>query len=438
MADLVGSMGNFLNATGMNGNTTSSHAYQNQSASYYSGGSLYARNQQGSIQIAQLDMPSLSSGCGGIDAFLGGFSFIKEDEIVGFVKQLMSSAEGYMFDLALEITVPELKTVKDFAQKISNSVNSLNVNSCEMTQDLVGGLWPKTQASNRKICEDIGSNDQSIFSDWAAARQGCGAKASDNADKSFNQADDEQKKELLKNKNLIWENLTAYAGLGSDTDLKEFLMSITGTIVFDEKNQAKFYPAQITDEGFINAFLYGTNGRIKGKEYHCNDSVKCLSPAVSDLNIPSNRSFFNLIQSQINGLRESISQDKPLTREQQSFIAASPMPIMKYIMVEQESGIAGGVDDNTIVDVLAKSVLVKFFESSVQKVRDSLEALSYSPDIAQKVLDRIEFAQKAVTQMKNDNAKLLEEITLLNNHYQLIEKQLSSGLSDDLKANQNF
>ena len=80
-ADIGGEMNTFFNSVGMNGNTTGASAYQDQSASYYSGGSLYARNQAGNIQIAQIDLPSISSGCGGIDAFLGGFSFISTDQI---------------------------------------------------------------------------------------------------------------------------------------------------------------------------------------------------------------------------------------------------------------------------------------------------------------------------------------------------------------------
>ncbi len=439
-AGIGSQMSSFFNAAGMNNNVTGSTAYKDQSASFYSAGSLYARNQVANIQIVQLDMPTLSAGCGGIDAFLGGFSFIGKDQIVGFVKKIMSSAAGYMFDLALVTTVPELKNVKDFIQNTANKINSLNVNSCQAAQDLVGGLWPKTVASQRKICEDLGSQGGSVFSDWAAARQGCGSKAgAKTSDAAFSQATKQQKKDLLKNKNLIWDNLQTYSGLNDDVNLEEFLMSITGTIIFDKNDKVKFLPAQITNKGFINSLLYGTDGSIQGKVYHCNDDDKCLAPTTIDLKIAKGDSFYAKVQAMVDQLRQSIANDTPLTSSEKSFIAASPMPIMKYIMVEEEAGMSSmGIENSTVVDVLAKSILVKFFESSIDKVRASLAAVGYSPDIAQKLSQRIDFASHQVQSLKDDNAKMLQEISILNQHYQFIEKNISAGMSSSLQDNSHF
>ncbi|KPD71794.1 hypothetical protein ADT37_21235, partial [Yersinia pestis subsp. microtus bv. Caucasica] len=41
------------------------------------------------------------------------FSFINSDQLQRFAKQIMSNAAGYFFDLALQTTVPEIKTAKD-------------------------------------------------------------------------------------------------------------------------------------------------------------------------------------------------------------------------------------------------------------------------------------------------------------------------------------
>ena len=48
----------------------------------------------------------------------------------------------------------------------------MNISSCETAQGLVGGLWPKMEATTGTICEAVG-NSQGLFSDWAASRQGC-------------------------------------------------------------------------------------------------------------------------------------------------------------------------------------------------------------------------------------------------------------------------
>ena len=68
----------------------------------------------------------------------------------------------------------------------------------------MGGLFPQTQESQQKVCQDIGS-ESNIFADWAASRQGCtvGGQSSSVRDK----ASDKDKERVLKNQNIIWEAL---------------------------------------------------------------------------------------------------------------------------------------------------------------------------------------------------------------------------------------
>ncbi len=46
------------------------------------------------------------------------------------------------FDLALQTTVPEIKTAKDFLQKMASDINSMNLSSCQAAQGIIGGLFP--------------------------------------------------------------------------------------------------------------------------------------------------------------------------------------------------------------------------------------------------------------------------------------------------------
>ncbi len=52
----------------------------------------------------------------------GSFSFINGEQLQRFVKQIMSNAAGYFFDLALQTTVPEIK-----AQKTCPETSTLTV-----------------------------------------------------------------------------------------------------------------------------------------------------------------------------------------------------------------------------------------------------------------------------------------------------------------------
>lgn len=104
-ADVNGDMNNFFDKLGFASNTSQPQVWQGQAAGYASGGSLYARTQVKTIQLISMTLPDINAGCGGIDAYLGSFSFINSDQLQRFAKQIMSNASGYFFDLALQTTV---------------------------------------------------------------------------------------------------------------------------------------------------------------------------------------------------------------------------------------------------------------------------------------------------------------------------------------------
>src|ERR1700730_8007444 len=98
LANIDGDLNNFFNNLGFSNNTTAPNAYTGQEAVYYTGGSLYARDSVRTVQIAQLDLPNFRSGCGGIDLFTGGFSFINSQELINSMKNVMNNAAGYAFN----------------------------------------------------------------------------------------------------------------------------------------------------------------------------------------------------------------------------------------------------------------------------------------------------------------------------------------------------
>ncbi|MEH9314788.1 conjugal transfer protein TraH, partial [Klebsiella pneumoniae] len=193
-ADVNGDMNNVCNKLGLASNTSQPQVWQGQAAGYASGGSLYARTQVKTIQLVSMTLPDINAGCGGIDAYLGSFSFINSEQLQRFGKQIMSNAAGYFFDLALQTTVPEIKTAKDFLQKMASDINSMNLSSCQAAQGIVGGLFPRTQVAQQKVCQDI-AGESNIFADWAASRQGCSVGGQ--MDKVQDKASDKDKERVM-------------------------------------------------------------------------------------------------------------------------------------------------------------------------------------------------------------------------------------------------
>ena len=67
----------FFNGSGIvDVNTTTPGAHKDQSAGYWSGGGMSARTRVKNAQLGTLQLPSINAGCGGIDMYMGGLSFI--------------------------------------------------------------------------------------------------------------------------------------------------------------------------------------------------------------------------------------------------------------------------------------------------------------------------------------------------------------------------
>ncbi len=111
------------------------------------------RTQVKNVQLISMTLPDINAGCGGINALpVGSFSFINGEQLQRFVKQIIScNAAGYSFDLALQTTVPEIKTAKDFLQKMASDINSMNLSSCQAARGLSAGFSGRRCPSKKSV-----------------------------------------------------------------------------------------------------------------------------------------------------------------------------------------------------------------------------------------------------------------------------------------------
>ena len=107
-------------------------------------------------------------------------------------------------------------------------VNAQNLNSCETAQALVGALWSKNDRASASICAAIGAS-QGIFSDYAAARHGCGAGGRRNS--TLASASGPMADQVPVNVNYAWKAIRASSFLSGDARLAEFAMAVTGTLI---------------------------------------------------------------------------------------------------------------------------------------------------------------------------------------------------------------
>jgi conjugative transfer pilus assembly protein TraH len=376
-ADLSHDLGHFFNQLGLSTNTTAPQAYQDQQAGYYTGGSLFARAPVRRTQIARITLPHIRAGCGGIDLFTGGFSFIKSEELIHAFKNIMSNVPGYAFSLALETVTPQIANLMHRFQAMANKVNQMNLNSCENAAALVGSIWPKTQIAQRQTCAIIGTHaGVGLFDDWAAARQGCGAGGQ--AAKVLKRgAKNPATQAITPEGNLIWRALKQHPWLATDTAMAAWLMSLSGTVVIETHSNQPYrsYPSLLSETGWVKALLYG--GTLT--RYQCDNDL-CYHPTKIKTTLDTSQGFVSQVRQQLHSIRAHIQADTPLSPAEQGLLQSTPLPLYKLLNVtaayHQNKDIFAL---DRYAEVIALEILIQYLDENLQLIQQTLASQSYPP-----------------------------------------------------------
>ncbi|HDT0787896.1 TPA: conjugal transfer protein TraH [Klebsiella aerogenes] len=430
-ADVNGDMNNFFNKLGFDSNTSQPRVWQGQAAGYATGGSLYARTQVKTIQLVSMALPDINAGCGGIDAYLGSFSFINSEQLQRFAKQIMSNSAGYFFDLALQTTVPEIKTAKDFLQKMASDINSTNLSSCQAAQGIVGGLFPRTQVSQQKVCQDI-AGESNIFADWAASRQGCtvGGKM----DSVQERAGDKDKERVMKNINIMWHGLSRNRLFDGNKELKEFIMTLTGTLIFGENGEITPLPARTADQDLIKAMMEGGHARI----YHCNDSEKCLKVvADATVTIASDKALKNQIRKLLASIQNKAVADEKLTEQEKGFISSTTIPIFKYLVDPQMLGVSDSLLYQ-LTDYIGYDILLQYIQELIQQARAMMATGNYPQATMDMILRNLDQATQQIATFQARVQVQQDALLVVDRQMNYMRQQVSARMMSRYQDNYHY
>ena len=347
----VGSeLNDFFNDMGASANATGPTAYQGQSAGYYSGGNIWTRFPQKSVNPVNLQLPSIKAGCGGIDVFSGSFSFVNSDEIIAMLKATANNALGFAFQLAIKSISPQIaSTIEEISQK-AQQMNQFNMNSCETAQNLVSGLWGKSDRMSSEICKSIG-NSQGLFSDWAKGRHECGTGGQRESTIAAN-SDPAIPAESY---NFTWDMLKqSYPSFS--TEFREYLMTFVGTVIFyqdgDASGKRGFQFVGQGDRALLTALLDGTSSVTMLK---CDTSEKCLNPTTQTMSISSAQALKPRVRAMIESMNGKVRTNAALSTDEIGLLGATTIPLYKIISVNAAATLGGMTsnDMNDLAEVVA-------------------------------------------------------------------------------------
>ena len=385
-----------------NSNFTSPQRFQDQQAGYWTGGGLMVRSRSQHLNPFNISLPHISAGCGKIDAFFGSLSIMKRDELVRLLQNIGSNALTYGFQLALKTAAPQVENLLSQLRKIVMDLNAMELESCQLAMNLVGGMLPKESQVASIHCQNMkrfGGEDA-----WGA-RNLC--KSEDEVAKEVSRM-----KENVANQDILQGayNLTWHIAKKLDFDEKTalFALSALGTIV-SKKEGNKFkvvnHPGFGNEDSFLKAHLLGG---AETNSYACGDKDKCLDLHKKHQRIPVEKSLKSYFMTWIHELEKSYQTNVLLSHKAEENISllvdASSLPLLRYIEVSSATGNFTLLEDS--LEFMSLQILI-----------GRIKRLSTEIITALSILEKVQLEDSVIKSFKKQLFKVNEGLKLRARSY---------------------
>ena len=435
-ADMDSDLGSFFDGLNFS-NVTPAGAYQGQSAGYYTGGSVFMRAPQRNYTLFSVQWPKVRAGCGGIDLFTGGFSFINSQALVDMLRNIGEVAIAQAFMLALKVISPQIADTMSELQSWAQKFNNMNINSCEAGQQLVGGaLEFFGQENGTCMVERVNTYGDS----YADAKIACGAggelESTLNTAKNNNS---DASKLMITEGNIAWKALMKNSFFASDTNLAEVVMNLSGTLVIkktdpgtpDTTTLRSVKPSILLDGSgnrLIDILLKGGTASVDG----CSDGTlenQCLEFAPKDVTISTG--LIEKTRTILNNIQSKIVSDSALDAEETGLLESTALPVQKYLTVGQAYFSGGAMSDIDIyATLIAKDILYTYLNDLLGKMATSAKALQLKKDDnIQDFHNSIIQARNEIRRYKDDTKERFDEALAFTEKTRTYEKALASRLS---------
>ena len=410
-------------------NITAGGAYKGQEAGYYTGGSIYLRTPSRSINPLNFQLPAVELGCGGVDAHLGAFSYINSDKLVQTLRSVGSNAATYAFSLALKQMSPQIMNQIEQVQSMLNWANELSIHDCRDAQKLVNNAASLLEEDAVGTC--VRQHLKVKGTDYFKAKTECQTQEKVNAK---NQEAKAQGVETLANSNLVWNMIQKNKAFEKmEPEMRYFLMSLTGTIIFKatgkEPLKPYFYPSKFNSNEIVSGLATGKPFTI----YAC-QTAGCLDMVERVITLPKDTAFVSQVYKILKTMENKIIEDKDtLTEQERKFLELTRLPVYKLLNIQAafHKGMRF-VAVEQYAEVIALDVLHAFVDNSISDMmstdKNGLIPQQYSEQLSR----MMEETRKRAMELRLLQVQKAGTVDDMIAKVQMMEKQLASMVSGQL------
>ncbi|MFQ5587136.1 MAG: conjugal transfer protein TraH, partial [Thermodesulfobacteriota bacterium] len=304
-------------------------SFEGQKRGFYTAGGMSARFPHTGDALATVSLPNFKAGCGGIDMFMGGFSFLDMNYLGQKLQNIMTGAPVFAFNIALETLSASLKNNMVELESLADKLNSLQLDDCRASKAVV------------TVAKDA------FTGDWDSAKEEINSLSVDTGFASFYK-DSQEKVEADPSASIVATKATV---TGGDADLDKLLYQ-QGSLL--EKAAQKFsYSTAWTDlvRGYVgDLYVSAANNPL---------SITVVTPCLNNLRNDDYTDFVDGVAefkdntgacAKITDVKKSITvyvetnmssiaakfaatPQVALTAEETNFVNMSPVPVYRHLIM---------------------------------------------------------------------------------------------------------
>ena len=378
--------------------TVSSPGYlEGQRRGYFTAGGFQARWRMNNDYLLTVNTPKIRAGCGGIDMFLGGMSFLDPDLLVDKFQRIVQAAPAVAFDMALKTMCKECSDTMTKMERAASWLNNLQMNECAMSKrlvatvssddpDIMGEMWGS-------ITSDVSLNDAvnrnfNEVQDEANANSGRADPAVP-MDDALNSCPQEFRN--IFGGGSVLENVATNIGMNNYADL--FRGYVGDVIVnFDAANNTwameRIEKCRQNDQQDIEDILEG-----QAQERPLGGA--CQANTATDI--------YTWIGNQLQGIETVIRNNGNYTVQQLAFITAAPLPVDQIMRTAVMTN-----NTNATITVFTEPLAVAY---AYRAMDDMYSAMTYAMSIAGKASKKANETETVAGQPELCQANLVKGAT---------------------------
>lgn len=400
-ADIDGDLSRVWNSLGGESVTNGARYYDGQKRGHYTMGSMYLARQKKNRPLVSVNFPEidLDKSCynQGVLNF-GGFSFIKGNELKDKMQGIMQQAGMMFVYLGVSSISPVIgETLQEVYSKLQE-VGGFLSDECQAAKQIVGFMGDK-MTQHSEMAKDIFTKFQTSHGGTKDLSTAYGEYPRGKAS-ALDTAASRDERFALENINIAWKALDK---LGLPKELKEMMMTISGTVIIRGKGNSmpdvQYISSKVDSPDILKALLKGDSNM---KVLNCSDITKCLNVTERDKFIDRKDSFEQRVSDYFDKFREALEEDIELEKGAQKFLAIAGLPAYRhYEVLYQYTNAHPEHEQGVLVEIVAWNILYNYLSDILKEVNEAASNLSIAATSELKEFkESIRSAQKLLSSLE--------------------------------------